>query len=246
VTPLDVIYNEECLAGMFRLPDNSIDMVLADLPYGTTHNKWDSIIGFEALWSQYRRILKPSAAVVLTAAQPFTSALVMSNPSWFKYQWVWEKTSVTGHLNAHIMPMRKHEDILVFAGGKAPYYPQGLEPYQRIKKRGNNGANFGKSGTENFQEFTNYPRSLLLFANDPKPVHPTQKPVALFEYLIRTYTNEGETVLDNCMGSGTTAIACINSNRRYIGFERDEKYFQIAQDRVAKHSVNRQLPLEAA
>jgi site-specific DNA-methyltransferase (adenine-specific) len=247
-TPLDVIYNEECLAGMSRLPDNSIDMVLADLPYGTTQNKWDSVIAFDGLWSCYRRILKTSGVVVLTASQPFSSALVMSNPGWFRYEWIWRKNSPTGHLNAHKQPMREHEVVLVFSPQVATYNPQGLKLFQKLKNRGKKGNtdNYGSFGNENFQEFTNYPRSIIEFETDSPKLHPTQKPVALFEYIIKTYSHPGETVLDNCIGSGTTAIACINSNRRYIGFERDEKYFQIAQDRIAKHSVNRQLPLEAA
>jgi site-specific DNA-methyltransferase (adenine-specific) len=221
----------DCLGLMLALPDASVDMVLCDLPYGATQNKWDAVIPFDALWREYERICR--GAIVLTAAQPFTSALVMSRPRLFKYQWVWEKSSVTGHLNAHRMPMRKHEDVLVFAKGNAPYFPQGLVQYQKVKRRGHNGSNFGKSGAENFQEFTNYPRSIIQFNNDPKPVHPTQKPVALMEYLIRTYTNEGDTVLDNCMGSGTTGVACVNTGRRFIGMEMEEKYFSIAQTRIA-------------
>lgn len=221
----------DCLELMKGIPDGSVDMVLCDLPYGTTQNKWDAVIPFEALWSEYRRVCK--GAIVLTAAQPFTSVLVMSNPAQFKYQWVWEKSSVTGHLNAHRMPMRKHEDVLVFAKGSAPYIPQGLVPYQKMKRRGNNGSNFGVSGAENFQEFTNYPRSIIQFNNDPKPVHPTQKPIALMEYLIRTYTHEGMTVLDNCMGSGTTGVACVNTGRNFIGIEMDSGYFEIAQKRIA-------------
>lgn len=223
----------DCLELMASIPDGSVDMVLCDLPYGTTQNKWDSVIPFETLWAHYWRVLKKNGAVVLTAAQPFTSALVMSQPKAFKYQWVWEKSQATGHLNAKHMPMRIHEDVLVFAIGKPIYSPQGLEPYNKITRRGNNGTNFGVSGLENFQEFTNYPRSILRFKNDSKTKHPTQKPVALMEYLIKTYTNEGETILDNCMGSGTTGVACVNTGRNFIGIERDEKYFQIAQERIA-------------
>jgi site-specific DNA-methyltransferase (adenine-specific) len=215
---------------MKDLPNASVDLVLCDLPYGTTQNKWDSIIPFEPLWAQYDRVCR--GAVVLTASQPFTSALVLSRANWFRYAWVWEKSSVTGHLNAHRMPMKKHEDVLVFSKNPAPYFPQGLTPYARIKRRGSNGSNFGASGTENFQEFTNYPRSILQFPNDPKPVHPTQKPVALMEYLVCTYTNEGDTVLDNCRGSGTTGVACVNSGRNFIGMEKDPDYFEIAQQRI--------------
>ena len=231
----------DCLELMGEIPDGSVDMVLCDLPYGTTQNKWDSVIPFEPLWAHYKRICK--GAIVLTATQPFTSALVASNSRDFRYEMVWEKSSVTGHLNAHRRPMRTHEDVLVFSDFSPPYYPQGLQPYGETQKRGNNGTNFGKSGTENYQAFTNYPRSIIRIANDSKPVHPTQKPVALMEYLIRTYTNEGETVLDNCMGSGTTGVACINTGRDFIGIEQDDKYFAIAKQRIE----SAQLPLlEAA
>jgi site-specific DNA-methyltransferase (adenine-specific) len=224
----------DCLELMKTIPDKSVDLILCDPPFGTTQNKWDSVIPFDLLWSNYRRILKDGGAIVLFASQPFTSTLICSNLEGFKYQWVWEKSSATGHLNAKVMPMKLHEDICVFgvSKGKIRYNPQGLIPFNKMVRRGNNGTNFGKSGTENFQEFTNYPRSILRFASDPKPVHPTQKPVALLEYLIRTYSNEGETVLDNTMGSGSCAIACLNSNRNFLGMEKDEKYFEIAKKRI--------------
>jgi site-specific DNA-methyltransferase (adenine-specific) len=215
---------------MKRIPDKFIDLILCDLPYGTTQNKWDSVIPFEDLWKQYRRISK--GAIVLTASQPFTSALVTSNVDWFRYAWVWEKASATGHLNAKRMPMKLHEDIAVFYEKPCTYNPQGLVPFNKVTRRGNNGGNFGESGTENFQEFTNYPRSILGFANDPKPVHPTQKPVALMEYLVKTYTDEGAIVLDNCMGSGTTGVACASTNRHFIGMEMNAEYFAIAKDRI--------------
>lgn len=220
----------DCLELMAQIPDGSVDMVLCDLPYGTTQNKWDSVIPFAPLWAHYKRICK--GAIVLTATQPFTSALVSSNSRDFRYELVWEKSSVTGHLNARRRPMRTHEDVLVFSDFAPPYFPQDLKPYGKTEKRGNNGANFGKSGTENHQEFTNYPRSIIRIANDSKTVHPTQKPVALMEYLIRTYTNEGETVLDNCMGSGTTGVGCVNTNRNFIGIEQDTKYFGVAKQRI--------------
>lgn len=213
------------------LPDQSVDAIIADLPYGTTACKWDSVIPFEPMWAQYRRVCKPSAAIVLTASQPFTSTLVMSNIDEFKYCWVWEKSAATGHLNARRMPMKLHEDICVF-GSNIAYNPQDLVPYGKITKRGNNGDNFGRSGTENFQEFTNYPRSILRFESDKKVGHPTQKPVALMEYLIRTYTNAGDVVLDNTMGSGTTGVACANTERDFIGIEKDAAYFVIAKQRI--------------
>ena len=220
----------DCLEMMKLIPDGSIDMVLCDLPYGTTQNKWDAVIPFDSLWVEYRRICK--GAIVLTSSQPFTSIMVASNLADFKYAWVWEKSAATGHLNAKRMPMKLHEDINVFCKGSAPYNPQDLQPFNKTVRRGSNGSNFGESGNENFQEFTNYPRSILRYPTDPKPVHPTQKPVALMEYLIRTYTNEGDTVLDNTMGSGTTGVACANTGRRFIGIERDDKYFGIAQKRI--------------
>lgn len=222
----------DCLELMKDIPDASVDLILCDLPYGTTQNKWDSVIPFAELWSEYRRIAR--GAIVLTASQPFTSALVMSRPDWFRYSWVWEKSTATGHLNAKRMPMKSHEDVLVFSMAPAPYNPQGIKPFNRRVSRGGNGSNFGASGTENFQEYTNYPRSILRFPGDSKHVHPTQKPVALMEYLIRTYTNEGAMVLDNCMGSGTTGVACVNTGRRFIGIEKDERYFQIAKERIEK------------
>lgn len=224
-------WHGDCLELMTRIPSGSVDMILCDLPYGTTQNKWDAIIPFEPLWKEYWRIVKPNAAIVLTAAQPFTSALVMSQINTFKYDWSWNKTAATGHLNAKRRPMRNHEDILVFSKGDILYNPQGLQEYGKITKRGNNGSNFGKSGTENFQDKTNYPRSRIEFANDGKS-HPTQKPVALFEYLIRTYTNPGETVLDNCAGSGTTAVAAERTGRRWICIEKDFTYWAGAYARV--------------
>ena len=220
----------DCLELMKQIPDGSVDMILCDLPYGTTQNKWDSVIPFEQLWSEYHRVCR--GAIVLTSSQPFTSIMIASNLVNFKYSWVWEKSAATGHLNAKRMPMKLHEDINVFCKGSAQYNPQGLQPFNKTVRRGNNGSNFGDSGKENFQEFTNYPRSILRYATDPKPVHPTQKPVALMEYMIRTYTHEGMTVLDNCFGSGTTGVACANTGRKFIGIEMDEKYFEIAKNRV--------------
>jgi len=221
----------ECLERMQEIETGSVDMVMADLPYGTTACKWDTVIPFVPLWEQYRRVCKKNAAIVLTASQPFTSTLGASNADALKYSWVWAKSSATGHLNAKRMPMKIHEDILVFSDAPHNYFPQGLKPHGKITRRGSNGDNFGKSGVENFQEWTNYPRSILEFPSEGRPIHPTQKPVALMEYLIRTYTNEGETVLDNTMGSGTTGVGCINTRRSFIGIERDPAYFKIAQAR---------------
>ena len=236
---LNKIYNEDCLEGMKRIPDKSIDMILCDLPYGTTACKWDTIIPFEPLWEQYERVIKDNGAIVLTASQPFTSALVMSNPDWFKYAWVWVKTKASGHLDAKRKPMKKHEDVLVFGGKGYPIYnPQGL--VNGVFKNGRNvdmtDRVYSQYKNHGVSRKGNYPKTVLEFANPSGKghLHPTQKPVALFEYLIRTYTSEGETVLDNCMGSGTTAIACINTNRNYIGFELDKHYCDIANERIQK------------
>lgn len=222
----------DCLELMKSIPDASVDMILCDLPYGTTQNKWDAVIPFDRLWMEYRRICK--GAIVLTAAQPFTSALVMSNPVQFKYQWVWEKTKASGFLNARRRPLTSHEDVLVF-GENTIYNPQGLLPVKvnsaRKNKSGN--GNFGKvSDRPYIQQEGNFPRSVLKFQHETAPVHPTQKPVALMEYLILTYTNEGMTVLDNCMGSGTTGVACANTGRKFIGIEMDAGYFHTAKDRI--------------
>lgn len=226
------LFEGDCLDVLKTLPYRSVDMVLVDLPYGTTQNKWDSVIPLDKLWAAYGSVVKEGAALVFTASQPFTSTLVCSKPDWFKHEWIWKKNTATGHLNAKRMPMKLHESVLVFCQGPNPYFPQGLQPYGKITKRGHNGDNFGVSGTENLQEFTNYPRSILEFALDTQKVHPTQKPVALMEYLIRTYSREGETVLDNCMGSGSTGIACVKANRNFVGIENDPKYFQIAKSRL--------------
>lgn len=217
---------------MSYLPPNCIQMVMADLPYGTTQNKWDSIISLGPLWKEYQRIC--TGAVVLTAAQPFTSVLVCSNLKGFKYSWIWEKEP-TGNLNAKRMPMPAHEDVLIFEN--LTYNPQGLVP--TLRKRGakdnSKTSNYGDQKREPYlQTVTGYPTSMLSFAKDRNGFHPTQKPVALMEYLIRTYTNEGDTVLDNTMGSGTTGVACMNTGRNFIGIEKDTEhgYFQIAQERI--------------
>ena len=229
----------DCLELMKEIPDASVDMILCDLPYGTTQNKWDAVIPFADLWAQYDRIAKPSAAIVLTAAQPFTSALVMSNPSAFKYQWVWEKTAATGFLNAKKQPLRAHEDVLVFYRSQPTYNPA-MRDGATIKRVNasvaDHGPNYAKARSIRapYESTQRFPRSVLKLPKDNrlKRQHPTQKPVALMEYLIRTYTNEGDVVMDNCMGSGTTGVACVNTGRKFIGFEMDEKYFQIAKGRI--------------
>lgn len=210
----------------------SVDMVLCDLPYGITQNKWDSVIPLRELWGRYFRVCTGPAAIVLTASQPFASALVMSCVDSFKYEWIWVKTRITGVLNAKRMPVRKHEQVLVFCRGLHLYNAQGLVRKGTITKQGGNSDNYGdRSSTDYIQEFTNWPRDVLEIPSEGR-LHPTQKPVALMEYMIKTYTHEGMTVLDNCMGSGTTGVACANLNRKFIGIEKDPEMFQIAKKRI--------------
>lgn len=233
----------DCLHLMPTLAAGSVDMVLCDLPYGTTSCAWDAVIPFEPLWAEYRRLIRGPGAIVLMASQPFTGSLSMSNPKWLKYAWVWEKSRTGGFWDCKFRPLKAHEDILVFSAGGCsngskpamPYHPQGLEPggkeWTAKPVSGNSRTGSVQSGV---REASNYPRSVLRFPSEAKPVHPTQKPVALLEYLIRTYTNPGDTVLDNTMGSGSTGVACMNTGRRFIGIERDEKYFAIAERRIAE------------
>jgi site-specific DNA-methyltransferase (adenine-specific) len=224
----------DCLELMKDIQDKSIDMILCDLPYGTTRNKWDSIIPLEPLWEQYKRIIKDNGAIVLTAQTPFDKVLGASNLDMLRYEWIWEKTESTGFLNAKKMPLKKHENILVFYKKLPTYNPQFTKgtPYS-YQKDGISSDNYGDSKGTNkiINEGKRYPVSIITFKKD-KGLHPTQKPVALCEYLIKTYTNEGETVLDNCMGSGTTGVACKNLNRNFIGIELDEEYFKIAKERI--------------
>ena len=181
-------------------------------------------------------MIKPNGAIVMTAGQPFTSVLGASNIEHLRYSWVWEKTAATGHLNAKRMPMKNHEDVLIFSKRSTKYNPQGLIDFNKVIRRGNNGGCYGSSGTSNLQKKTNYPRTIQKFKSEGRTVHPTQKPVALMEYLIKTYTNEGEKVLDFTMGSGTTGVACKNLNRSFIGIEKDAKYFDIARSRILDES----------
>lgn len=228
-------YLGDCFDVMATLTPDSVDMVLNDPPYGTTQNKWDAVIPFKPMWAAYWRVVNAGAAVVLTAAQPFTSALVMSQADAFRYAWVWNKLSPTGHLNAKKQPMRKTEDALVFCKTSPPYNPQGLVWNPRIKSRRADtpgSSSYGAHGDVNIADWEGYPTNLIEFRQDNGKIHPTQKPVALFEYLIRTYTNPGELVLDNTAGSGTTAIAAIQSGRRWICIERDPTYFEKAIARV--------------
>ena len=227
------------------IPDKSVDMILSDLPYGTTRNKWDSIIHLEKLWEQYERVIKDNGAIVLTAQPPFDKVLSCSNLKLFRYEWIWEKTSATGHLNAKKMPLKAHENILVFYKKLPTYNPQKTTGHQRKvstaehKRNSKLSTNYNSYKPTGYDSTERYPRSVLTYPNDKQKeaLHPTQKPVALFEYLIKTYSNVGETVLDNCMGSGTTAIACLRNGRRFIGFEIDQEYCRIANERIEKESI---------
>ena len=237
----------DCLDRMKEIPDGSVDMVLTDPPYGTTACKWDTVIDLEAMWRELKRITKPNGAIVMTASQPFTSALVMSNPEWFKYSWVWEKSKASNFLQAKKQPLKAHEDILVFSDGSAPYYPimdegTAYKGEGRSKKGSKwDGINDVPNPTfRNDNDGKRYPRSVRYFktAESEKvgALHSTQKPVALMEYLIKTYTNPGDTVLDFTMGSGTTGVACANTGRNFIGIELDPDYFAVAEKRIKEAS----------
>lgn len=237
---LNKIYNEDCIGanGMCLIPDKSIDMILCDLPYGTTACKWDVIIPFDELWEQYNRIIKPHGAMVFTAREPFTSQLVNSNIRNYKHKWIWNKKQSGSPQNAKYMPLQIEEDIIVFCNEKVNYYPQMRKG--KMRKRGGYNKSNGimgefQVGYENYSDLY-YPVNIIEMAN-PRiaKLHPTQKPVELFEYLITTYTQENDVVLDNCMGSGTTAIACMNTNRNYIGFENNVEYFEIIERRMVEY-----------
>ena len=229
------LLNGDCLELMKNIPDKSIDMILCDLPYGTTHNKWDNVIPMKPLWEQYNRIIKDHGAIVLFSQMPFGASLIMSNPKMFRYEWIWEKNQAVGFLNAKKMPLRKHENILVFYKHLPTYNPQGLikldEPIQEAGSVNRNGKNYGVADKSFIRTHKNYPTDIITFSKD-SGYHPTQKPVDLLEYLIKTYTNEGDLVLDNCMGSGSTGVACVNTNRDFIGMELNEEYFKIACERI--------------
>ena len=265
----------DCLEEMKKIADESVDLILCDLPYGTTDRrgveskgsnrllKWDTVIPLDLLWEQYRRILKPLGTVALTADQPFTSQLIMSNLDWFKYEWIWKKKKTTGFLLANYRPMKETEDVVIFSPGGAAaasrngknmtYNPQGLIE-KKVKKKNNpkrlgkflhNPEHMGENNkllheSEYEQKWTNYPSEIIEFGLDRDVIHPTQKPVALMEYLIKTYSNEGETVLDNCMGSGTTGVAAVKCNRKFIGIEADVDYFTKASERIDAVTVDEQ------
>ena len=237
---INKIYFEDCLEGMKKIDDKSIDMILCDLPYEVTKNKWDVIIPFISLWKQYERIIKDRGAIILFGQNKFSAKLMLSNEKLHRYNLIWEKTSPTGFLNANRMPLRTHEDILIFYKKLSTYNPQKTFDNKRKVSTANHKRNskvttdYGKHQLHSYDSTERFPTSILKFKTDKQIIslHPTQKPVSLFEYLIKTYTNENDLVLDNCMGSGTTAIACINTHRNFIGFENNEKYFEIANKRI--------------
>ena len=227
----------DCLERMKEIPDGSVDLILTDPPYGTTACKWDSVIPLEPMWEQLKRIIKPNGVIVLTASQPFTSMLVMSNLGMFKYELIWEKDKPSDFAVAKFKTMKYHETVLIFTNGRATYNPQMVigKPNHSVGKgirRKNNESGANTATVSNKTDGLKHPKSVLKINRESKPIHPTQKPVALMEYLIKTYTNEGETVLDFTMGSGTTGVACMNTNRKFIGIERDDKYFDISVKRI--------------
>ena len=242
---LNKIYNEDCLDGMKLLPDKSIDMILCDLPYGVTNrNKWDTVIPFDKLWGQYERIIKDNGAIVLFGQGMFSAELMLSKKALWRYNLIWEKSHAVGFLNARRMPMRKHEDIIVFYKKLPTYNPQiedkpkeNIRPITTKNRATNNYGEFDEGNHRTIPQDKTYPKSILKIPNESKTstFHPTQKPVKLFEWLIKTYTNEGDTILDNCMGSGTTAVACINTERNYIGFELDKEYHSASEERIKEH-----------
>lgn len=244
---LDRIYNEDCLVGMQRIPDGSVDCIICDLPYGTTACKWDTIIPFEPLWEQYERIIKDNGAIVLFCKQPFTSKLILSNIDWYKYELIWEKSRVGNNMQLGKKPASIHENIIVFYK-KAPTFNEiKFQVDEKYIDKRKSIRNSSYSNSEHYKgemqrkkdDGWRHSQSILPFNSVwSKGMHPTQKPVVLIEYLIKTYTNEGELVLDNCMGSGTTAVAAINTGRRFIGFELQKEYFDIANKRIDEARMN--------
>lgn len=243
---MNQLYHADCLAIMPWIPSGSVDMILCDLPYGTTQCKWDSIIPFTDLWLNYKRIIKQNGAIVLFGCEPFASQLRLSNIKQYKYDWVWDKVKGTGFLNAKKQPMRNHEYICIFYGKQCTYNPQmthGAKRKVSYRSASLQTDVYGHMKNNNLYDSTDrYPRSIQVFSTDTQnsSYHPTQKPVALLEYLIKTYTNPGETVLDNCMGSGSTGVACVNTGRNFIGIEKEQMYFGIADKRIkeAEASIN--------
>lgn len=236
------LYKGDCLLELKKIKDKSVDMILTDLPYGTTACKWDTVIDLNKLWIEYNRVIKDNGAILLTAQQPFTATLAYSNIEYFRYEWIWEKPQGTNPLNVKIMPLKSHENILVFYKKTPTYNPQMWQstPYSGFKSETKKiGEVYGTVNSAHRDNPTGsrYPKTILKFKQE-KGLHPTQKPVGLMEYLIKTYTNENEIVLDSTMGSGTTGVAAINTNRNFIGIELDDVYFKLAEDRIKKVNDN--------
>ncbi|WP_125702394.1 DNA-methyltransferase [Lacticaseibacillus daqingensis] len=233
---LNKIYNQEALAGMAEIEAGTVDMILTDLPYGTTRNNWDSIIPLDAMWQQFNRVIKPNGAIVLTSQQPFTTRLISSNPKRFRYEWIWQKSIATGFLNARRMPLKKHENVLVFYQRLPTYNPQYTmgKPYMTRTNKASSNYGHMKPTATIATDGKRYPVDVLNIKSETG-LHPTQKPVGLMAYMINTYTNAGETVLDCCMGSGTTAIAAIQTGRNFIGFELNKDYCDVANKRISTY-----------
>ena len=248
---MNTLLHGDCLELMKQIPDGSVDMILTDPPYGTTACKWDNVIPFEPMWEQIWRVLKPNGACLLFGSEPFSSALRMSQIKRFKYDWVWEKSQATGHLNAQRQPMRCFEIVSVFFKTQSVYFPQITnKPKENIRPRGKRAKSecygeFDENAPALLSKEKQFPKNIIKFANvngqSKIRQHPTQKPVALLEYLIKTYTLEGETVLDFTMGSGSTGVACVNTGRKFIGIEMDDKYFEIASKRIAETKPTEEL-----
>lgn len=231
---LNYIDNIDCLEGLKEIPDKSVDLIVTDPPYGTTRNSWDRVVDLAALWDRINRVIKPDGAVLIFSSQPFTTTLNYSCLKKFRYEWIWVKNTPAGFQLANKRPLKKHEIISVFYEKQPTYHPQGLEPYGRINRRQRTGSNWREMKSDCYvQKFTNYPTQLLEIPSDKEKLHPTQKPIALIEYMIKTYSNPGDVVLDPFMGSGTTAVACIRTGRNYIGYELSAEYCQIAEKRIA-------------
>ena len=235
------LIHDDCLNAMKDIPDGSVQLILCDLPYGTTaRNAWDNVIPLEPLWEQYRRIITDNGCIALWSQIPFSGLLMSSNPDLLRYEWIIEKTSATGHLNANRMPMKAHENLLIFYKKLPKYHPQMTHGHKRKvstaahKRNSKKSTDYGECALTSYDSTDRYPRDVLRFSWDKQKsrIHPTQKPVAACEYFIRTYTDEGDIVLDNCMGSGTTGVACINTNRQFIGIEKDDAYYRAACERL--------------
>jgi site-specific DNA-methyltransferase (adenine-specific) len=239
---LDYLKNQDCFEGLKNIPDGSVDMILCDLPYGMTANKWDTQLDMDALWKEYKRVCKPNAAIVLFSQMPFSATLVLSNPRMFRYEWIYEKCQGTGHLSAKHCPLKAHENVLVFYKSRPTYNPQMVpgKPYKKNRRSQSTNYEHIQRPSSTVCDGWRYPTDIVKVTRKQtdQHLHPTQKPVELCEYFIKTYTNPGDIVLDNCAGSGTTMIACLNTDRHYIGFELDPGYFQVASKRIEDHRIS--------